>query len=61
MVALYQQHRRHLATVIGALLVIAIGLSLANSVLFVLEHLSDGASDATVTSNTPPVLPVVTS
>ncbi len=52
-VALYQQYRRHLATTIGILMAIAIGLSLANGILFALEHWDDNATASiTVTAGT---------
>jgi len=40
-VAFYQQYRRQLATSIGVVMAMVIGLSLANGILFALEHWDD--------------------
>ena len=42
-VAFYQQYRRQLATSIGVVMAMVIGLSLANGILFALEHWDDKA------------------
>ena len=46
LVDFYQQHQRRLATLLSVVLVVVISLTVANGVVFIVEHLDDGQSQA---------------